>query len=180
MNKTKKQPEDVREQLRKKIEEDKARIASINSEIATTKAEIGNLSAKINNFSDDNVSEFNELKAKKADAESRVVLLERQKKSLTNPAKETIREDYGTIENAKKEIFDRFAKELAPLIEQLRTLCESTDSDLNQLRDLHQLWVNAYSLSDYRYTSLDTLNNAFMRTKKFLSHDEYLKTLKPY
>ena len=183
MNKTKKQADDLRKKLEKRIAENQARKASINSEITTTKAEISDLKKRIDNYSDfDNVSEFNELKAKKADAESRLTLLERKLTSETNPGADVIRNDYSIIQNAKRDIFENFAKESTPIIEQLRELFNSTENDLNQLRNLHVLWLNAYNISAVsQYGSFDTLNNTMQRTRQFLAREDYAKENKiPY
>lgn len=182
MNKTKKQADDLRKKLEKRIAEDQARKASINSEITTTKAEISDLKKRIDNYSDfDNVSEFNELKAKKTDAESRLTLLERKLTSETNLGADVIRNDYNTITKAKSEIFENFAKESAPIIEQMRTLYESTKQDLQQLQNLHQLWTNAYNIPQYQYRTFDTLNNTMQRTQQFLAREDFAKENKiPY
>lgn len=182
MNKTKKQTNDLRKKLEKRLTEDQARIASVNSEIVSIRAEISKLQKEIDGFSDfDNVSEFNALKEKKADAKSKLELLERKLKSNTNPGADVIRSDYDIIQKAKTDIFENFAKESEPILEQLRALYESTENDLNQLRNLHLLWLKAYDISALsQYGSINTLNNTIQRTRQFLAREDSLKNMNIY
>ena len=146
--------------------------AKLEAEISAAKTEIETLTQQISAFDGTDVETFNKLKDAKAYNEDRLELLNRQLTKLRTRDAGKIASERAQFLAEHTRILNAFHDDMVPIIDQMQTIYENTEGELNALINLHNLWRESYNLTQGEYIDstqfISDLTGTKPRVRQFL------------
>lgn len=137
---------DILTEMREKIATHNEQITTLQTDLESTKTEIRDLTGKLNAFTDyEDMAAYEELKARLATAENRLVMINKKLKATMAPAPGEVSKDKRWFMDKKREILKNYDADAAILLDQIEQLCNKTQGELDALTKLHVEWSRSFA-----------------------------------
>ena len=137
---------DIFAEMKEKVAAHNEQIATMQTDIADTETEIKDITGKLNAFTDyEDMAAYEELKARLATAENRLVMINKKLKATMAPGQGEVSKDKRWFMDKKREILKNYDADAAILLDQIEQLCNKTQGELDALTKLHEEWRRSYA-----------------------------------